>query len=297
MITFPVPPMKATLGGLPTDDDRWAYEIKYDGYRTLAFVDGGGVRLQSTNLRDVTDSYPELSGLPGGVHADSAVLDGELVVLDADGRPRFDLIQRHERPGVLFVFDVLRIGEHDAIGLPYEDRRRVLEQLVDPGDHWVVPSYRVGGGADLLAATGAQGLEGIMAKRLGSTYVPGKRSPNWRKIKHRRRIEVVIGGFTTGEGNRAGSFGALLVGLPGDAGLVFAGGIGTGFDQRRLDELTEQLRSRVTADCPFTELPPASYRRHATWVVPDLVAVVEITELTNDGLVRHGSFVDLVDEP
>jgi bifunctional non-homologous end joining protein LigD len=295
MLTFPVAPMKATLGGLPSDDDQWAYEIKYDGYRTLAFVDDDGVRLQSTNLRDVTGSYPELSELPRGVHAESAVLDGELVVLDDDGRPRFGLIQRHERPGVLFVFDVLRVGEHDTIGLPYEDRRRLLEQLVEPGDHWTVPSYRVGGGAGLLAATGARELEGVMAKRLGSTYLPGKRSPSWRKIKHRRRVEVVIGGFTRGDGNRAGSFGSLLVGRPTEQGLVFAGGVGTGFDHRWLDELTDRLRSRVTTECPFTELPPPSYRRHATWVEADLVAEIEIAEFTNDGLVRHASFVDLVD--
>lgn len=296
MLTFPVAPMKAALGDLPVDDDRWAYEVKYDGYRTLAFVEGGEVRLQSTNLRDVTGSYPELAGLPGGVHAESAVLDGEFVVLDDAGRPRFELVQRHEHPGVLFVFDVLRIGEHDTIGLPYEDRRRLLEQLVEPGDHWAVPSYRVGGGAELLAATGDQELEGIMAKRLGSTYVPGKRSPNWRKIKHRRRVDVTIGGFTRGEGNRTGAFGALLVGLPGDDGLVFAGGVGTGFTHRRLQELGERFAGLVTERCPFTELPPATYRRTATWVAPVLRATIEIAEFTNDGLVRHASFVDLVED-
>lgn len=293
MLTFPVAPMKATLGALPADDERWAYEIKYDGYRTLAFVDDGVVRLQSTNLHDVTESYPELGDLPTGVHAGSAIVDGELCVLDDEGRPRFELMQRHARPAVLFVFDVLRIEEHDTIGLPYEDRRRLLDQLVEPGDHWTVPSYRVGGGSELMAATGDQGLEGIMAKRLGSTYVPGKRSPNWRKIKHRRRMDMVIGGFTAGEGNRAGTFGSLLVGLPGDDGLVFAGGVGTGFDQQRLDELSARLRSITSDTCPFAELPPPSYRRGATWVEPVLRATIEITELTNDGLVRHASFVDL----
>lgn len=297
MLTYPVAPMKATLGSLPPDDDLWAYEIKYDGYRTLAFVDEGGVRLQSTNLHDVTASYPELSDLATGVHAGSAVVDGELVVLDDEGRPRFDLMQRHARPAVLFVFDVLRVEQHDTIGLPYEDRRRVLEQLIEPGGHWAVPSYRIGGGPELLEATDEQGLEGVMAKRLGSTYIPGKRSPNWRKIKHRRRIEVVIGGFTAGEGNRTGSFGSLLVGRPTDDGLVFAGGVGTGFDQHRLQELSSRLRS-ITADtCPFTELPPTSYRRNATWVEPTLTAAIEITELTNDGLVRHASFLDLVEHP
>lgn len=294
MLTFPVAPMKATLGTLPGDDDRWAYEIKYDGYRTLAFVDAGDVRLQSTNLRDVTATYPELAPLATGVHAASAVLDGELVVLDDEGRPRFDLMQRHTRPAVLFVFDVLRVEEHDVIALPYEDRRRLLEQLVEPGSHWTVPSYRIGGGPELLAATGAQGLEGIMAKRLGSPYVPGKRTPNWRKIKHRRRVEVVVGGYTTGEGNRSGTFGSLLVGRPTEAGLVFAGGVGTGFDQQRLADLTARLRAIRTDRCPFTELPPPSYRRNATWVEPVLTAAIEITEFTNDGLVRQASFVDLV---
>lgn len=295
MLTLPVDPMKATLGDLPHDDDRWAYEVKYDGYRTLAMVDHSRLRLQSSSRRDVTTAYPELGDLPDGVHADTAILDGELVVLDDAGRPRFELIQRHQRPGVLFVFDVLRVGDHDTIELPYEDRRRLLEQLVEPSDHWAVPSNRIGGGAELLAATDEQDLEGIMAKRLGSVYVPGKRSPNWRKIKNRRRIDVVIGGFTAGHGNRSGTFGALLVGRASEGELVFAGGVGTGFDQRRLEELAARLRDATTDDCPFSALPPASYRRNATWVTPTLRATIEITELTNDGLVRHASFVDVIE--
>ena len=168
------------------------------------------------------------------MHADTAILDTELVVLDDDGRPQFNLVQRHTRPAVLFVFDVLRVGDHDTIELPYEDRRRLLDQLVEPGDHWSVPGHRIGDGAALLEATDEQGLEGVMAKRLGSTYVPGKRSANWRKVKNRRRVEVVIGGFTTGEGNRSGAFGALLVGQWDGDRLAFAGGVGTGFDSERL---------------------------------------------------------------
>ncbi len=285
--------MKAGLGALPTDDDRWAYEIKYDGYRTLAFVDGGTVRLQSTKGLDVTADYPELASLPDGVHAGTAILDAEFVVLDDDARPRFELVQRHERPGALYIFDVLRVDDHDTIGLPYEDRRRLLGQLVDPGVSWLVPAHRVGGGPELMEATRLQGLEGIMAKRLGSPYTPGRRSPNWRKIKHRRRVDVVIGGFTSGDGNRANTFGALLVGRWDGDSLVFAGGVGTGFTQASLDELSGRLRGLEVDDCPFDPTPPPAYQRGAHWVEPVLTATIEMTEFTNDGLVRHASFIEL----
>lgn len=285
--------MKATLGVLPADDDRWAYEVKWDGYRTLAFIDDGRVRLQSSNLHDVTASYPELGPLASGVHATTAILDTELVVLDDQGKPRFELVQRHERQAVLYVFDVLRIGDHNTIDLAYEDRRKLLEQVVEPGSNWLAPGYRVGDGAALLDATFDQGLEGVMAKRLGSTYQPGKRSPNWRKVKNRRRVEVVIGGFTSGDGNRSSTFGSLLVGRWDGDVLVFAGGVGTGFSQHLLEALATQLRGLAVPECPFQPPPPSAYRRTATWVDPVLRATVEIAEFTNDGFVRHASFIDL----
>lgn len=290
---FPVAPMKATLGSLPHDDERWGYEVKWDGYRTLAFVRDGEVRLQSTSRRDVTDSYPELASLAAGVHAGTAIVDGELVVFDDEGIPRFELMQRHTRPAVFHAFDVLRIDDHDTIGLAYIDRRRLLEQVVEPGDAWLVPAHRIGGGADLVEATDAAGLEGVMAKRIDSVYVPGKRSPNWVKVKHRRQVEVVIGGFTSGTGGRSDTFGALLVGRPDDGRLAFAGGVGTGFDQTTLDLLGERLRDLAIDECPFDPPPPASYRRGATWVEPVLRATIEIAEFTNVGFVRHASFVGL----
>jgi bifunctional non-homologous end joining protein LigD len=292
-LRFPVAPMKATLGTLPADDDAWAYEIKWDGYRTLAFVDDGRVLLQSTNLLDVTAKWPELGALAEGVHTGRAILDGELVVLDDDGRPRFELIQRHERQAAFYIFDVLSIDGHDTIALPYENRRRLLDDLVDPGDNWMVPANRVGDGAELRAATVSQGLEGVMAKRLGTTYQPGKRTPNWRKVKNRTRVEVVIGGYTLGTGNRASTFGALLVGrFDGDV-LVFAGGVGTGFTQRTLEDLGARMRALRTEQCPFEPEPPREYLRDATWVEPVLRATVEIAEFTNDGFVRHSSFIEL----
>jgi len=297
-LTFPVMPMKATLGTLPppSDDARWAYEIKWDGYRTLAFVGAGRVRLQSSNGRDVTAAYSELGSLAEGVHATTAILDAELVVLDAAGRPSFQLVQQHAGQAVLYVFDVLQIDDHDTIELGYLDRRRLLDQVLEAGSNWIAPGHRVGGGAELLEATAAQGLEGVMAKRIDSPYQPGRRTPNWRKVKNRVRTEVVIGGFTAGAGNRSGAFGSLLVGLPSDDDpdvLTFAGGVGTGFDQKRLDSLTKRLRSLRTDVCPFVPPPPTSYRRTATWVRPQLAAEIEITEFTNDGLVRHASFIEL----
>jgi bifunctional non-homologous end joining protein LigD len=287
--------MKASLGTLPPDDDAWAYEIKWDGYRTIAFVDAGQVRLQSTNLLDVTNKWPEIGGLAEDVHAERAVLDGELVVLDDAGRPRFELIQRHQRQAAFYIFDVLSVEGSDTIGLAYEDRRRLLSGLVDAGDNWMVPAHRVGDGAELLAATAEQGLEGVMAKRLGSTYQIGKRTPNWRKVKNRTRVEVVIGGYTAGTGNRSSTFGALLVGrFDGDV-LVFAGGVGTGFKQRTLEDLSARLKTLRTTQCPFEPPPPREYLRNATWVEPVLRATVEIAEFTNEGFVRHSSFVELAD--
>lgn len=292
-LTFPVAPMKAVLGTLPGDDERWAYEIKWDGYRTLAFVNDGSVKLQSTRNLDVTQRWSEVCGIADAVHARRAVLDGELVVLDDAGRPRFELIQQHRRQAAYYVFDVLSVDGRDTIGVPYEERRALLAELVEPGDNWAVPAHRIGDGAALLAATAEQELEGVMAKRLGSTYVPGKRSQNWRKVKNRIRVEVVIGGFTTGSGNRASTFGALLVGrYDGDA-LVFAGGVGTGFNQALLESLTGRLRDLRTTECPFDPTPPREYVRNATWVEPELRAVIEIAEFTNEGFVRHASFLHL----
>ena len=232
------------------------------------------------------------------MNARSAILDGELVVFDDDGRPRFDLVQRSgvgsDRQAVIQFFDVLQIDGNDTIDLPYLDRRRLLDQLIEPGDNWTVPSYRIGDGPTLLAATAEQGLEGVIAKRIDSRYRPGTRTKDWRKIKNRTSVELTIGGFTVGTGNRSDSFGALLVGRPTPEGLTFAGGVGTGFDQRTLVELRSQLDTLSTERSPFDPPVPAGVARTATWVEPVLRANVEIAEFTNDGQVRHASFVELV---
>jgi bifunctional non-homologous end joining protein LigD len=296
-LRYPVSPMKAAIGTLPPDDGNWAYEIKWDGYRTVAFVDAGTTRLQSSNLLDVTAKYPELAELAASVNSTSAIIDGELVVLDSQGRPSFEMMQQHATQVAYYVFDVLSVDGHDTIGLVYEQRRELLTGLLEAGPNWMVPAHRVGDGAALVAATVEQGLEGVMAKRLGSTYIPGKRSPNWRKVKNRHTVEVVIGGYRLGTGNRSSTFGALLVGVPESDGLRFAGGVGTGFNQRTLGELSKRLASLQTVTCPFLSLPPREYSRDAIWVQPVLHATVEIAEFTNEGYVRHSSFTGLIEEP
>jgi len=301
-LSFPVLPMKAAMGTLPDDaagPGQWAYEIKWDGYRTLVFVNDGAVRLQSTSGRDVTERWPEFAELAGSVNASTAILDAELVVFDDEGKPRFDLVQQSgvgsDREAVLHLFDVLAVDGTDIVDHPYIDRRRLLDSLIEPGDNWLVPAHRIGDGAALLAATAEQGLEGVIAKRTDSIYRPGSRSKDWVKIKNRVVIDLVVGGYTAGAGNRSTTFGALLVGQMVDGELRFAGGVGTGFDQATLRNLTSRLGAIETDECPFATLPPPKHRRGAHWVEPSIVATVEIAEFTNDGHVRHASFIELRD--
>jgi bifunctional non-homologous end joining protein LigD len=291
--------MKATMGStahVPEGED-WAFEIKWDGYRTIVHVAAGAARLQSTAGHDVTSRWPELAGIADGLNASAAILDGELVVFDDDGHPSFDLVQNSgagsDRQAVLQLFDVLQVDGIDTIDLPYLDRRRLLEQIVEPGPNWTIPRHLIGDGAELVAATADQGLEGVIAKRVDSIYRPGTRSKDWLKIKHRTQVELTIGGSTQGTGNRATTFGALLVGIPSADGLRFAGGVGTGFDRRTLESLTARLHDLATRQCPFEPEPPAAIRRTATWVEPALRATVDIAEFTNDGHVRHATFVAL----
>jgi len=310
-LTFPIAPMKATLGSLPThpDDGRWSYEIKWDGHRALVHIGTDRVRVQSGGGHDVSERWHELQSIGASINASSAVLDGEVVVFDADGRPSFDLVQRrHGRPGAspapsadggrlsFQAFDVLAVDGTETVGLSYLDRRRLLAQLVEPGPHWAVPDHHDDGAA-LVAATADLGLEGVMAKRTDSTYRIGVRSAEWLKIKHRRIVELPIGGFTAGSGARSATFGSLLLGTPvaDSRALRFAGGVGSGFDDASLRSLADVLRERATDTCPFDPPPPRSVARDATWVEPTLTAQVEIAEFTNDGHVRHAVFRSLVE--
>lgn len=308
-------PMKATAADLPSGDG-WVYEIKWDGMRALAFVDGDRLRVQSANERDVTASWPELAGLPDALPATTALLDGELVATDADGRPSFGRLQQRmhitnpaeatrraaEVPVVYVVFDLLHLDGHDLTALPFTDRRRLLDQLLEPTPSWRVSPLHDDGVA-LLAAANERGLEGVVAKRADSHYEPGKRTRTWRKVKVRRRQEMVVGGWLPGEGGRAGRIGALLVGYhdrASDGGpLRFAGRVGTGFTEAELARLSSLLAPLATGDCPFDPPPPRpDVARGATWVHPELVAELAFAEWTDDHRLRHPSYLGLrTDKP
>lgn len=293
--------MKATLGTLPSGNGRWVYEVKWDGMRILAFIAAdGGVRLQSVNRRDVTASFPELAGLAAATDGKPAVLDGELVAYDEAGRPSFSKLQHRmhvtapadvarraaEVPVVYQVFDLLAFDGHDATPLPWRDRRRLLEQVVQPGPHWAVPATHDDGAA-LFAAVGELGLEGLVAKRRDSAYELGRRSRSWVKVKVRHEQEFVVGGWAEGEGRRSRTVGALLVGYHEGGRLRYAGRVGTGFTDAELDRLSARFGPLARETCPFDPPPPTLHRRRASWVEPQVVVQVAYGEWTPDGLLRH----------
>jgi bifunctional non-homologous end joining protein LigD len=300
-------PMLAALGTLPKDDEAWAYEFKWDGIRAIGHIDGGRIRITSRNGNDLSGSFPELRALGEHFGSRQAVIDGEIVAFDDEGRPRFQQLQPRihgadahratrlaaERPVVYVLFDLLYLDGELLVDLPYEERRRRLEAL---GLHkattpsWTVSPRFDGPGADILRASQEQGLEGILAKRRQSPYLPGKRSPAWTKVKNISVQEVVIGGWTPGAGHREGRFGSLLLGIPSDGGLRYVGQVGTGFTDAVLDVLGEKLKALQTATDPFVDDVPTQYRKVATWVEPTIVGEVSFGEWTADGRMRHPSW-------
>jgi bifunctional non-homologous end joining protein LigD len=298
-----IKPMLATLGSLPEDEHGWAYEIKWDGVRAIAYSEPGRLRLESRNLRDITRSYPELSKLNRALSHHAAVLDGEVVALDEHGRPSFQRLQKRMHvssesaarrlassiPVAYIAFDLLWLDGHSLMHEPYEERRRRLLELELNGPNWQTPEHHVGGGAALLRATAEQGLEGIMAKRLDCPYEPGRRSKGWIKVKNKQRGVFTIVGWLPGEGRRRDRIGALLVGERRDDGrLRYAGRVGTGFDEAELDRLGKQLGAEETDEPPVTN--PKTAPKHAIWVHPHHDAEVEFSEWTNEKVLRHPSY-------
>lgn len=305
-------PMLAVAAEEAFDSPEFAFEPKWDGVRTLAFVDGGVVRLQTRDLLDRTGQYPEAHGIAAALTgAYQAIVDGEIVALDEKGVPSFQRLQarmhvqdqakvrqlRRTTPVWFEVFDILWADGQDLTALPLRERRERLALAVTPMGQIRHHEAFAGEGKALFGAVQEQGLEGIVAKRLDSPCVRG-RSPDWVKIKAQRSIECVIGGWTEGRGGRAKDLGALLVGVyrvpPGGSGparLEPVGHVGTGFDARTLKDVLALLRERETPASPFARAPRVNETAHRR--LPELVCEVRYTGFTDDGALRHPAYLGL----
>jgi bifunctional non-homologous end joining protein LigD len=302
-----VSPMLAVDGPLP-DDDQHGYEWKWDGFRGCVRVaDTGETRITSRSGSDHTPRYPELGAVFGpALGGRAAVLDGEVVALNAAGRPEFELMQRRamheptanlraEVPVVYFAFDLLQIDGESLLTVPYAQRRELLAELVRPADgRIVVPPWYTRADiapAELLATAAEHGIEGVVAKRLDAPYLPGARSPLWTKRALTHTHEVIVGGWRTGAGRRAGTLGALLLGAHDDEGaLVYLGDVGTGFTDDALDHLRDVLAPLARPASPFATEVPRDRARGAHWVEPSLVGEVVYRRITPDMRLRHTSW-------
>ena len=296
-----VSPMLASLATRPPSGDSWVYEVKWDGVRALCFVENSQLCILSRSGKRCDQQYPELSVLPRHLHASQAILDGEIAVLDDKGRSSFSLIQprisvadantvahlSRSTPVNLFLFDLLYLDGYDLRGVPLEERKRLLADIVTPSERIHVSDFFTVDGNAMLEAARANGLEGIVAKARGSKY-EGRRSRDWIKVKIVSSDDFVIGGFTHGERDY---FSSLVLGLYDGEKLTHAGQVGTGFNERSLKEIYSKLEPLITKKSPFTGTVKAL--RDVTWVRPELVAEIKFLEMTPDGLLRAPVFVAL----
>ena len=290
-------PMKAQLVDAAFDDDRWLFEVKWDGIRLVSFIDNGKVSLQTRAGRIVDDEYPQLQAVSRLVNAKQTVLDGEIVALDEEGRPSFQLLQnrgKEPHPMQYVVFDIVYLDGQRLFRVPLEDRKRLLRDIVRDSDLLKYSEHVLGEGKAFFKAAQQKQLEGIVAKLRDSPYQPGMRSSAWLKIKAVRQQEVVIGGFTEPRGGRR-HFGALIVGVYEDGKFVYAGHVGGGFDERSLESLAKLMKPLTVKTSPFSGEPPRGNEK-PTWVRPKLVAEVKFAEWTRDGVMRQPVFLGLRDD-
>lgn len=299
--------MLATLVTDAFDDDRWAFEPKWDGVRTFA-VCNGSPRLISRNQRDITIAYPELADMHRQLAGKNAIVDGEIVAFEG-GVPSFEKLQSriHVRdpreierlrtliPVAYIAFDLIYIDGRNLTSLPYTERRDRLESSLEATAALQISPRHPEHGTQLFEAARAQGLEGIVAKRLDARYEPGARSKSWLKVKTTFEADVVVAGWNEGGGGRNGRLGSLVCAVYEDRALRYVGSVGTGFTQASLARMEAELRSRPSDEVPF---PPQTLKekrelRQAHWVRPDLVAMIEFRQLTSAGKLRAPSFKGL----
>lgn len=296
---FPIVPMKVTAGDLPRGD-HWVYEIKWDGMRIVAHLQDDEVRLQSSNGLDVTASFPDLGALAELAEGyDGLVLDGEVVAF-ADRRPSFGTLQQRMHvsdpaeaarravatPVVYVIFDLLWLDGHDTTTLPLNDRRTLLERLVDVGPAWRLCEQHAGDPDGLLEIVTANELEGLVAKRVDSVYQPGRRSPGWVKVKPRKRQEFVVGGWLSNRAQRGVGLGSLILGYHDDCGLRFAGSAGSGLTRSAIEEWQRVLTEHD--GCPFVDRPTILRDgRSLHWCQPDHVVEIAFGEWPAGQQLRH----------
>jgi bifunctional non-homologous end joining protein LigD len=291
-------PMVATPAEDVPRGAAWVFEVKWDGYRALAYVRGSETRLVSRNGNDLTSRFASVANaVSRATKSPDCVLDGEVCALDDEGRSSFSAMQQGKAgtPIVYYVFDVLEVDGEPLVDLPLVERRKRLEQLLDKRNRALRLSETFDDGKALYEAAKQQRLEGIMAKRLDSRYLPGRRTRDWLKIKTHGEQEFVICGYTKGTGRRASSFGSLVLGYYRGGELVYAGNVGTGFNSKEIDRLLDLLRALKRSTSPFREVPkmPKVRKSDVVWVEPKLVCEVEFVEWTHDGRLRAPSYKGL----
>jgi bifunctional non-homologous end joining protein LigD len=283
-----VPPMMAKIAAQPFDSPEWIFEIKLDGYRGIAvFGATGKPHLWSRNGLPLEQKFPAVAKALSKLKLRSTILDGEVVALDENGIPRFQLLQRFQKqptaPTLYYVFDVLWHDGDDITGNPIMDRRQVLERIVKPTAGIQVGTYIDGEGKALFQLTKQKGMEGIIAKRKDSLYLPGVRTSDWLKIKARLQQEFVVGGFTEGKGSRR-RLGALLLGAYRNGKLHYFGHSGSGFSEKGIDDALRRMKPLSINKSPF-ENPP-TVKEKIQWIKPKLVCEVEYAEMTADEQLR-----------
>ena len=296
--------MAMAASELPTGPE-WSYEVKWDGYRAQIVKEGSRIALASRNLKDITEQFGGVAAAASRVRAESALVDGEIVALDADGRPSFQALHHWATEGlalVFYAFDLLNLNGRSLVRVPLEDRRAALARVVDASGV-LLSEPLPGTPAEITAAVRRLGLEGIVAKRRRSVYEPGRRSDAWLKVRFAKHQELVIGGYKS----NASTFDSLVVGYYDGRKLMSAGKVRSGFTPHSRALLFDRLKPLVTAACPFANLPTsrtshwgegitAEEMTLLTWVKPRLVVEVAFTEWTRDGSLRHAAFAGIRDD-